>query len=415
MTFNPTRAISFSLHAAIIAALFASVFATISAFFQHLVTAKQWHLEQGVLLAAAILILTLPFIRNVRITAVDTGVFLLASWLVFSSYFIHNAGYRSQQEVLFHVMLWLTVYLFVRSAGGSSWFHYSAAGVILGIALLQSILGLMQLYGFEASYHGLFKITGTFHNPGPFSGFVVSALPLALVGYTIGYTEKGGGDTEIHREISLRGVKFDFNPRRIVSIVFKGLSLLTIMAILLIVPAAQSRAAWLAGAIGCLYVLLANKEQFPVIQRLSDRFKRLRLPLKSYIITMGVILILGAATGLYLFKKDSANGRLLIWQVTAQLIKERPLMGHGSGAFTALYMDEQANWFENGKGIEAQAAVAGSPEAPFNEPLKLWLEKGLIGVLLAGGILGFILFLPTPPNPVGLSSRRSLKGEQETH
>jgi len=142
----------------------------------------------------------------------------------------------------------------------------------------------MQLYGFEASYHGLFKITGTFHNPGPFSGFVVSALPLAVVGYTFGYTERHKGDTEKDREISLRGVKFNFNPRKIFRGFFKGLSILTIIAILLIVPAAQSRAAWLAGGVGYLYVLLANRERFPVIKRLSDRFRRLNVLLRTSIV-----------------------------------------------------------------------------------------------------------------------------------
>jgi tetratricopeptide (TPR) repeat protein len=35
--------------------------------------------------------------------------------------------------------------------------------------------------------------------------------------------------------------------------------------------------------------------------------------------------------------------------------------------------------------------VAGSPEAPFNEVLKLWLEKGLLAVVLAGALLYFLL------------------------
>jgi O-antigen polymerase len=41
-------------------------------------------------------------------------------------------------------------------------------------------MGFLQLHGRTASNHFLFNITGTFHNPGPFAGFVVSALPLAL-------------------------------------------------------------------------------------------------------------------------------------------------------------------------------------------------------------------------------------------
>ena len=102
-----------------------------------------------------------------------------------------------------------------------------------------------------------------------------------------------------------------------------------------------------------------------------------------------VVLVIGF--GLYTIKKGSADGRLLIWQVTSQLIKQKPITGHGSGAFAALYMNEQANWFEAGKGTEVQSMVAGSPEAPFNEVLKLWLEKGLLAVVVAGVLLYFLL------------------------
>src|SRR5690554_7272523 len=92
--------------------------------------------------------------------------------------------------------------------------------------------------------------------------------------------------------------------------------------------------------------------------------------------TLLVVLVIGF--GLYTIKKGSADGRVLIWQVTSQLIKQKPITGHGSGAFAALYMNELANWFEAGKGTETQSMVAGSPEATFNEALKLWLEKGLL-------------------------------------
>jgi O-antigen ligase len=102
-----------------------------------------------------------------------------------------------------------------------------------------------------------------------------------------------------------------------------------------------------------------------------------------------VVLVIGF--GLYTMKKGSADGRVIIWQVTSQLIKQKPIIGHGSGAFAALYMNEQANWFEAGKGTETQSMVAGSPEAPFNEALKLWLEKGLLAVVLAGALLYFLL------------------------
>jgi O-antigen polymerase len=377
----------------IVSLLFATVFVTKPAFFQHLIAAKQWGVELVMLVAITFLVLHIPFVKKIKITTVDIGILILSLWWIVSEIAFHNT-FQPLQKVVFYVLIWSAVYLFIRSSSGDRNFIWGIAFIFLSTALLQSILGLMQLYGFTASYHGLFKITGTFHNPGPFSGFIVSALPPAIVGYT----EKDREDTEGHREIFLKRIRVKIFPRKIFSVFFRGLSLLTIIAILLIVPAAQSRAAWIAGLAGCLYVLFGYKERFPFISKLSERLRRLRAGFRALFIVGISIFIFGTGTGLYIMKKGSANGRLLIWQITSQLIKARPLAGYGSGAFNALYIKEQAKWFESKKGTKEQAMIAGSPESPFNELLHLWLEKGFIGLIITGGILGFILFHGKPRN-----------------
>jgi O-antigen ligase len=284
------------------------------------------------------------------------------------------------------------------------------------VSLLQSGLGLMQLYGFESSYHGLFSITGTFHNPGPFSGFVVSGLPIALgvIGYTEskrsevprkrknrekgytevnegeGYTEGKGGNTVNHRGICLKGLNIYIPFNIIARYCLLTLAWVTLVAILLVLPPAKSRAAWVAGIAGGLFVLAGHPDLLSFKNRLKNKYLTIKKPLRVLLLTVVMLSIATTSFGLYSIKKGSADGRMLIWQVTSQLIKQSPVTGHGTGAFNALYMNEQANWFESGKGTEAQSMVAGSPEAPFNEPLKLWLEKGFIAIFLAGAILYFI-------------------------
>ena len=44
---------------------------------------------------------------------------------------------------------------------------------------VETVWGLMQLYGFLPSQHGLFRLTGSFFNPGPYSEYLAVALPLA--------------------------------------------------------------------------------------------------------------------------------------------------------------------------------------------------------------------------------------------
>jgi tetratricopeptide (TPR) repeat protein len=167
---------------------------------------------------------------------------------------------------------------------------------------------------------------------------------------------------------------------------------LTLVLILLVLPPAQSRAAWIAGIVACFYVLANHLKVRDYREKWRTRFFKVRKPIRVIILPVTITAILAGAYGLYIMKKGSADGRMHIWQVTSELIKEKPLLGHGAGSFDAKYMDAQAEWFASGKGTSAQGMVAGSPEAPFNELLKLWLEKGDIALLLAGGILYFIFF-----------------------
>ncbi len=47
-----------------------------------------------------------------------------------------------------------------------------------------------------------------------------------------------------------------------------------------------------------------------------------------------------------LYEKDSADGRLLIWQCSINMAKEAPWIGHGIDSFEAHYMDYQADYFK---------------------------------------------------------------------
>ena len=46
-----------------------------------------------------------------------------------------------------------------------------------------------------------------------------------------------------------------------------------------------------------------------------------------------VLLLAGGAYGMYHLKKDSADGRLLMWKVSTQIIREQRGLGVGVGHF----------------------------------------------------------------------------------
>jgi O-antigen ligase len=102
---------------------------------------------------------------------------------------------------------------------------------------------------------------------------------------------------------------------------------------------------------------------------------------KLKVILFSVVLLLFA--GLYFLKKDSADGRLLIWHCSWEMIKDKPLFGHGSGGFKANYMNYQAEYFEQHPGSK-YAMLADNVNRPFNEYILLLTDYG---------IAGFVLFL----------------------
>jgi len=89
-----------------------------------------------------------------------------------------------------------------------------------------------------------------------------------------------------------------------------------------------------------------------------------------------------AIYGIYHLKKDSADGRLFMWKITALAIQDSPVKGTGMGGFPAVYAKAQIEYFRNGNGSETEKSVAGSPEYAFNEYLQVFVEQGLLGFFL---------------------------------
>ena len=45
---------------------------------------------------------------------------------------------------------------------------------------IEAVWGLRQLYGYAVSNHSLYVLTGSFFNPGPYSGYLAMILPVCL-------------------------------------------------------------------------------------------------------------------------------------------------------------------------------------------------------------------------------------------
>ncbi|EKU89377.1 O-antigen ligase family protein [Bacteroides oleiciplenus] len=219
-------------------------------------------------------------------------------------------------------------------------------GLIL-CGAFEAIGGLRQLYGFAASGHSRYALTGSFFNPGPYAGYLAMVLPLCLHLYLCIPKEKA-----------------------IIHNLEKWAVVIISILILCVLPATMSRSAWIAAVMGCGWVayMHRDKRRWHVLWR---RYKRRYILWGTGIL---FIVVLGI-TGAFILKPDSALGRLFMWKITCKAIINHP-WGCEKG-FAFAYGEAQETYFAQEDYAGWEERVAGSPEYAFNEYLSLALTEGI--------------------------------------
>lgn len=263
-----------------------------------------------------------------------------------------HAGFSIKYIELAEIIIFI---LIVRKLGTKVFYLLFLFISLSGI--LQCMLGSLQFWGFLNSNNPLFKITGSFFNPGPYAGYLSATLPVFVSAF-------------IFRDFKLSVPKpFQY----LIGSPF--LSLIVSLIVFAFICITQSRAAVFSSLISTVVLLhIRHKFSMPELKFF-----------KSKLITMMIIAGLGLTLfGLYSIKKKSGDGRLLVWAVTYNMIKDAPLTGVGYDAFKGCYMDYQGNYFKQTK---KESEVADNVVYAFNDPLQFIAENGIIGFFLIMAVL----------------------------
>jgi len=337
----------------VLSAMFSTVFVTDGSLWQGVVVAKYFWFTVIICIATLLIPLKLSKKNEIYLTDILFGAFTIYICINYLS----SNGHPNMHWWL--TLLMFPLYVAVRSVSGNEKNRRCLYIVVLVAVQVEAIWGLLQLYGFTQSHHYLYKITGTLFNPGPYSGFLAVGVPLALAIWL---------DKVIPR--------WD-----------RWLGLTTLLAALLVLPASMSRAAWIATFAGCLFVFLRKSNisnvisPFPSIKNQILNLIQRKITIPLLVIAVGVLTV-ALLVGVYLIKKDSADGRLLVWRVSMEAVKEHPIFGAGYGRFTAIFGDAQATYFLDSKRTETQIMIADSPEYAFNEYVQIAVELGVVGLTL---------------------------------
>lgn len=284
----------------------------------------------------------------------DAMVFVLFVYLL-----IHASLTHAMQSREFYLSIsYFALYAVFRVIKGLRLANYMTFAVML-CGIYQSCLVLGQLLGYEASNHLRFVVTGSFFNPGPCGIFLAGVFVLAVAMMKKGYRKVG---------FNLMFVRY------VTACVIFGVTLVAL------VPT-MSRAGWIGALVG---VMLLYRREI-----VAWGNTRRRWVIGGGIVGMIVVLML-----FYLLKKDSANGRLFIWQNTVSAYWKTPLFGVGIDGFERAFAEAQHDYFEKEKVLEQDnrhVEMAGVVESAFNEPLALFLLLGAVGGVLTAMVLFFKL------------------------
>lgn len=215
------------------------------------------------------------------------------------------------------------------------------------IVIYEVTIGILQYLGQLPSRHILFRITGTFNNPGPYGGVLAICLTIIIASIIIGR-------------------QHPFTA---------ALSYLSVLLCVIMLPSTRSRAALLSLLVGLFFLF---KKETDYITRLKSS-KVLCIISASIIISTSVLL--------FYAKKDSALGRFHIWRIEALALKEEPLKGTGPHTVLGTYGLTQAAFFKEKNRSPHTIRIAGCPQYAFNEYLRIGIEHGIPAMVI------FILFI----------------------
>ena len=221
---------------------------------------------------------------------------------------------------------------------------------IICVGALETIFALAQFFRFLPTYNRYYAYTGSFENPAVFAMLLSVCVPIAVF-YALNESA----------------------PRR-----KRLLWWMYTLGLLVFISFSESRTGLIAAVLSSTVTALFESE------RLRKRLFRLRT-----VVTILPLAIISLYL-IYCFKEDSAYGRILIWRVAMDMVKEHPLFGLGPGGFTAKYMEFQADFFL--KNPESGfLLLADNVNNPFNEYLSVLVNYGLFGLAVLSVLMVYTI------------------------
>lgn len=215
--------------------------------------------------------------------------------------------------------------------------RFEIENVLLFIAVIHILFIIGQSFGILNSGNVFFRFTGCNENPTVTALYLTGCIPL----------------------ITNRLVSSKYK------VVYAVMLLLSLIAVLLL----RCRAAYV-GVIVVFSISIFTSANL-------KQYKYGKTPILLVVILLFTILV-PVCLKMYEMKKNSADGRLLIWRLSTSMIIERP-SGYGYGLFERYYNLRQADYFANNYS-PIEANNADHVYMAYNDYLEHGVEGGIVGM-----------------------------------
>gem|GEM_PF-2163296 len=210
--------------------------------------------------------------------------------------------------------------------------------IMISVLCISLAIGLLQLTGILESRNPHFKISGQFLNPARYMMFCAFLFPYLLTSRN----------------------DFQFPKGKIMF--YAG-----ILLFLIVLAVSNIQTAWISTIFVCGF--LVYKTAFN--KGLS----------KLYVLTLSVMTII--AVILAASSSGSARGRVLIWKISGNIIRDNFLFGTGLSSFKNSYNTYQGSFFMNHRFTNDEMWLADVVRFPYSEQLRIICEQGVFGFAIA--------------------------------
>lgn len=267
--------------------------------------------------------------------------FFVVSWIfyiVLQSCIFHDG---EKYRMLYLIMTLFAVLVFNGMQKEGLLSRFFIESVLLSIAFIHIICIMGQHLGVLPSGNNNFSVTGCGENPTVAALFLTGVVPLTI--------------TRIKRSA------------------YKHYYVLLLFFLLVCVILLRCRTAYVG-----LVVVFVVWFYFSQRKKIYDVYKRFSLsfPLLCFALLFAVICV---GKIIYTMKRDSSEGRLLIWKLSSLMIIEHPL-GCGYGLFEKNYNLRQAEYFASSDYSEREVQNADFVYVPYNDYLEHGVEGGCAGM-----------------------------------